>query len=229
MSPKSDENMNNQALGKKPYPEKTFSMWDVIKYALGWAVFSEKRRNIPWKCIHTPRFPLFFSSLGAAFYMIPIVFAGNTDIPGKEHLIPVNGFLAGFVSFFGYVCFFSFFNLFLQLCFMLDLKLFTVVADAQIQVTLGAQRVSYFSTLFQPILFFGPGLAMANICGLHIPDWVAHSAVLVAVVCCAARLLVIFQTMRAETGGCVWPGLLALIPCLDVWFIFWWLYTLYFL
>jgi len=218
---------NDNICEKEIYSKKRVSIWTIIKYALQGAPFSLKRMSVSWKSIYTPRWSVFISLLGATLYIIPIMLAQIMQNLDKKHLISLDNFVDGFTSVLFYACFVLLFNLFMCFCLMLVLKLFSLIARTQVQVTVGAQRVNYFSTLLQPVLFLGPGLSMAHTSGFFIPDWVAHSAVIATVIAGIGRLLIVLYGMQRETDGCIWVSLLGLIPCLDVWLIFWWIFTLY--
>ena len=111
-------------------------------------------------------------------------------------------------------------NFVLALWFAFMLKIFGFFSKKKLECVSGAQRISYFSTVFQPILFLTLALDVLLDGYFNYAGWFMSTSVAIMVFAGIVRLLAVFQSMRREAGGSVWAGLLAIILCFDVWFIF---------
>jgi len=118
------------------------------------------------------------------------------------------------------VCILATLNLMLALWFAVILKIFSFFSKKRLECVLGAQRVSYFSTIFQPILFITLAVGVLLDGYFNHAGWFMFTSGAVMVSAGIIRLFAVFQSMWRETSGSIWAGLLAIILCLDVWFIF---------
>jgi hypothetical protein len=194
---------------------RRLSWADVTRYALRGVPLSTKALSDGWTSISTPSFPILYCLLAALVPTSAGVIMGlaskGADVPWSEVLTSSLGMLAlmwWWVPFLSSV---------LTLCWcMLILLLFRSPSREKSEVVRGAQRVTYFAglsqLLFYLVVFGTPFLCGGSDAGL-VSKLGAFSLVLIAGV---IRIGVVYQGLRAETGGNCLAGILGCLVCLDV-------------
>jgi hypothetical protein len=194
-----------------------FRLRDVFIYLLQSVRFYWLHRDIPWRQVRVPSFPVGFTVLSGFFYELPVLIKAASRVQEPFNLAK---FLVAIIVClaFGSAVFFTL-NLIIRGAFEIILRRFKKDGEgaAEYSPKLGAQRVCYFSSVFQLLLFFV--YAGSYILDSHykLMGWGAHVLFATILLFCIIRLLAVFQSMRYETDGSTSAGLLALIPCFDVW------------
>jgi hypothetical protein len=196
--------------------EIQFHAGDVLKCVLRGAPFVWRIKQ-PWQFVRVPRFPVAFSVLSGILWWVmtelKVMHAVREAPPPKRFGLPFA------VSLLADSAFFVVMNAVIMGVFWIILKQFNnrSIKNSGGTWLAGARRVSYFSTVFQPLFFLilaAPFFAQSYVTS---PAWAEH-AFLVGLVCAAIiRLAAAFQSMRHETGGSILAGLLASVFCLDLW------------
>lgn len=193
----------------------------VLKYILRGAPFFWRSDRVPWKSVRVPRFPFVFSVLSGIFWgvvsFVVISARYGPETINKGELIEQ---LIGtcIVS----IIIFLVLNCLIMAGFWIVLTSFnkSLIQDVEPNFCSGGvRRVAYFSTFFQPIFFLGIIVAFLLEACLY-PIAKGRIFLLVTTIFGIIRLLAVFQSMRHETDGSALAGLLGLIPCLDVWLVF---------
>lgn len=196
-----------------------FGIAGVLRRVARGAPFVWRSEDLAWDLVRVPRFPAAFSALAGALAMvINISKAGQA---AHEPLTATAFLLTVFVSLIGGAVLFAGLNVVIMGGFWLSLSVFKSRGPENTGSALLAatQRVSYFSTVFQPLLilmFVGLFLAESHVAPF---GSVAHALALGVLAFGILRLMAVFQSMRRETGGRVSAGLSGMLFCFDVWAI----------
>jgi hypothetical protein len=200
-----------KTLENPPGKEIQFHAGDVLKCVLRGAPFVWRIKQ-PWQLVRVPRFPVAFSVLSGILWWVmtqlKVMHAVREAPPLKRFglsfavsLLADSAFLVGM-------------NAVIMGAFWIILRQFKNSGGTCLA---GARRVSYFSTVFQPLFFLilaAPFFAQSYVTS---SAWSEH-AFLVGLVCAAIiRFAAAFQSMRHETGGSILAGLVASVFCLDLW------------
>jgi len=204
---------------KKHAEQKRLSVWAVTKYTCLGVPISVKRLDRPWKETLTPRLPLFFPLLVAFLYIMAGTAFGLLSRADEEYSQTFTDVVSSmFVVSFMTVCCLILFNVvLLGWCFLI-LWIFKRITEKETQVTHGAQRVTYFAAVFQPLTIFIPFVIFWQYGGRPFGLAINSVLLLVLLIACIIRVMAVFQGMCREAGGNIWIGFLSIIPCVDVWF-----------
>lgn len=210
--------MNSETNSEKE--TKQFCLGDVLKYVLHGAPFYWRNDHVPWRLVRVPRFPIAFSILAGIFASIPnfVMATHHTQKPIDKFEIVI----ALIVSLPIVIIIFLAFNYLIMAGFLIILGRFnkSLEQDDKLSLRAGVQRVSYFSTVFQVLLFFVYASSYVLVDYYKLTGWRAHTLMGTIVFFCIVRLLSVFQSMKYEAHWSISAGLLALISCFDVWFVF---------
>ena len=187
----------------------------ILKYVLRGAPFYWRSDRVPWKSVRVPRFPVVFSILSGIFWGV-FSFVVISFLYGSES-IDKGELLVGLM----YLCcvgiiIFLVLNCLIMAGFWIVLTPFD---KSLIFWSGGGRRVAYFSTFFQMIFFLGIVVSYL-LEAFFYPIAKGRIFLLVTTIFGIIRLLAVFQSIRHETEGSTSAGLLGLIPCLDVWIMF---------
>ena len=220
MEERRNQNRISALCEQKTHSHKRFSIWAILKFALRGAPFSWKYISTPWKSVQPPNFPILFTVLSGVLFIIPPL-EMSISIAVRQEGFELGGLVSTYLlqGAFG-VLILATLNFVLALWFAFMLKIFGFFSKKKLECVSGAQRISYFSTVFQPILFLTLALDVLLDGYFNYAGWFMSTSVAIMVFAGIVRLLAVFQSMRREAGGSVWAGLLAIILCFDVWFIF---------
>ena len=84
-----------------------------------------------------------------------------------------------------------------------------------------AQRIVYFSALYQPLIFFTLGAVMTAYSYMSyfiVPDKLFSGLLSITTAAALLRLGAMFQGMRRQLGGSVMAGLAGAVACVDSWY-----------
>jgi hypothetical protein len=103
-------------------------------------------------------------------------------------------------------------------CFLVLSAFKRITSSKYTQVIQESQRVTYFSTFFQPFILLLLSLLGIQIGGMGFGLGPNLMLWLLLFGFCVLRVFTVFQGMRRNTRGNVWVGLCAIVPCIDAWY-----------
>jgi magnesium-transporting ATPase (P-type) len=163
-----------------------------------------------WSSIHTPNFPIAFSIVSGFFLYLPGLIKG---IPRNQSFNLQHFIIASLIATITGAIICILLNLLMKASYKVILKRFiNPNQDAKI----GSRRVLYFSSFYQIVMFFVFSILYLLQIFYNQPKINIYSIILLPLVI-IVRLLSVFQATRHETNNSYLAGLLAILPCLDVW------------
>ncbi|MHC4620407.1 MAG: hypothetical protein ACYTEQ_21875 [Planctomycetota bacterium] len=201
------------AFGKKTH----LGVIDVFGCVLRIAPFVWRNQPVPWHTMRVPGFPIAFSLLSG------LIWAVTSQVKAMQvvqHPVSLQQFVFPFIgSLIVSGAFFVALNGIIMGAFWVVLTQFKSKSGESGSGTslAGAQRVSYFSTFFQPIFFLILALPFLIQRRVGFVTWVEYTLLVSLAGSGLIRLVAAFQSMRRETGGSILAGLLASLLCFDLW------------
>jgi hypothetical protein len=191
------------------------TMQEVVKYVFHGLPFSNKYIDSPWSSIVTPIFPFGFTFLCALGWFLGKVILWIYVFSSESTFVRFFSISDILVSPLVAGIFYAIFNLILFLWCLLVLSLarFKFVF---IQPFDSAKRVTYFASIFQPIIPFAWGIIGTK--PQVFPDSIFITFCAIIILTALFRMLMVFQCVRLDTGF-VRIGLIGVIGCIDSLFI----------
>ena len=182
-----------------------------------------------WLDIETPVFPIGFTLLGFLLYALAFMLAQSEIEYTDSELVDVT--LRWTLKKGGFLLLV---NVILMIWLMLILQIFKTISGVSVSVIRGARRVLYFSTIFQSIMPFLVMIAFGDLLGrfysygehgfwslVLLPKIldVSYPLIFFLIALSAfARILCVFQGVRLETSGSIFPAILSIVACIDSWY-----------
>lgn len=194
-----------------------FSFTNILVSILRGAPFFW-RKDIQWKNIRVPSFPIFLSTISGILSHVPAFKKAYSQVvpPGLASQV-----IAFFFSSVIGALYIVFLNLITLFCIRYVIKKFSKVQylDPNEHI-FGARRVLYFSAFYQLLLFM-TFIALEELSFyFHYDINYMRTEAIILILIGFVRLLSVFQGVRREVNGSVVAGLISIIPCFDVWFIY---------
>lgn len=205
-----------------------FSLTDITFNIFHGAPFF-LRKEITWKNIRVPPFPVFLSILSGILFYFPVFIKASrmeaSRIGSQAPLSLVNLIIAFLIScVIGTLSIFllNFINLFWYRHIIKKIKK-TQHFNSKDYI-FGSQRILYFSAFYQLLLFVV--FVSVDEISFYFPydTKYIYTAVIIILIG-SVRLSSVFQGMLREVNGSKISALISIFPCFDVWFMYIWIFA----